>query len=224
MQAILRELQGGDRRSIGRANEVVWDVLNDPALFEVVFRGALGDGPVVRMRCADAAANVTATHRPYLQPHKIELNEQVARIDHQEVGWHVAQLMPRLKRSAEERAKVVRLLLDYLHDESKLINTFAMQAPADLAEEDADLGTLVIELLENLVQAHSQAMKTRGQTLLATLKRARLTTAIPAESLGLHGGRMTILCTILATAFVLREACGWAKTKAVCPNSRASHG
>jgi hypothetical protein len=37
MHEILKKLAGGDRRSTGRANEVVSDVLNDPALFQVVF-------------------------------------------------------------------------------------------------------------------------------------------------------------------------------------------
>jgi len=33
MNDVLKKLEGGDRRSIGRANKVVADVLNDPSLF-----------------------------------------------------------------------------------------------------------------------------------------------------------------------------------------------
>ncbi len=54
MSDLLGKLQGGDRRSIGRADEVVADVLNDPALFDDLFQGMLHDDPVVRMRSADA--------------------------------------------------------------------------------------------------------------------------------------------------------------------------
>ena len=49
MNAILKKLSGSDRRSIGRANAVVTEVLADPSLFGVVFDGMLDDDPVLRM-------------------------------------------------------------------------------------------------------------------------------------------------------------------------------
>jgi hypothetical protein len=50
MHPILRKLEGGDRPSIGRSNEVVEDVIADPALFNVVFSGLLSEDPLPRMR------------------------------------------------------------------------------------------------------------------------------------------------------------------------------
>jgi hypothetical protein len=171
MSDILNKMAGGDRRSIGRSNEVVSDVLNNPALFEVVFRGMLGDDPVVRMRCADAMEKVTATHPECPQPYKQKLIEQAARINQQEVRWHVAQMIPRLELSQAERAIAVEILTSYVNDKSKIVKTFAMQALADLAEEDADLRAQVSKLIERLVQTGSPAMRSRGQKLLAKLGR-----------------------------------------------------
>ncbi len=59
MSDILEKLKGGDRRSIGRVNEVVSDVINNAALFDSVFNGMLNDDPIVRMRAADAVEKVT---------------------------------------------------------------------------------------------------------------------------------------------------------------------
>ena len=70
---ILKKLSGGDRRSIGRASEVVADVLDDPTLFEVVFCAMLSDDPVIRMRSADAVEKITASRPEYLQPYKTKL-------------------------------------------------------------------------------------------------------------------------------------------------------
>ena len=53
MHPILKKLVGTDRRSAGRSNEVVMEVLDNPTLFEPVFDGLLSDDPVVRMGCAD---------------------------------------------------------------------------------------------------------------------------------------------------------------------------
>jgi hypothetical protein len=171
MSDILKKLAGGDRRSIGRASEVVSDVLSDTSLFELVFEGMQHDDPVIRMRCADAVEKITATHPEHLQPYKHKLIEEVARSGQQEVRWHVAQMIPRLELSQAERAVAVDILTSYLNDKSKIVKTFAMQALADLAGEHADLRAQVSELLEKWVQTGSPAMKSRGRKLLAKLGR-----------------------------------------------------
>lgn len=146
-------------------------MLNDPTLFEVVFYGMLSDDPIIRMRSADAAEKITARHPEHLQPHKTKLIQQVARIEQQEVRWHVAQMIPRLELSEEERAVVVEILLGYLNDKSKIVKTFSMQALADLAEQDGGLRSQMIPLLEELTRTGSPAMRSRGRKLLEKLSR-----------------------------------------------------
>lgn len=70
MHPALAMLQGGDRRSTGKSNEVVSMVLKEPKLFDALFSGMLMDDPVIRMRSADAAEKVTAVHPEYLAPYK----------------------------------------------------------------------------------------------------------------------------------------------------------
>lgn len=168
---LLDRLRGGDRRSIGRVDEVVADVLEDPALFDELFHGMLADDPLIRMRAADAVEKVTVQHPEYLASYREALLHEVAPIDQQEVRWHVAQMLPRLVWSDEERATCIDLLLRYLEDKSKIVRTFAMQALADFAEGDPALRPQVIALLEQLVQDGSPAMQTRGRKLLFELKR-----------------------------------------------------
>jgi len=171
MHDLLKKLEGGDRRSIGRVDEVVAQVLDDPSLFEAIFDGMLSTNPLIRMRSADAVEKIAAQRPEYLQPHKEKLIGQVARIDQQEIRWHVAQMLPRLKLTQEERATAVEILLDYLGDKSKIVKTFAMQALADFAERDASLRPTVIRLLEELATTGSPAMKSRGRKLLERLNR-----------------------------------------------------
>ena len=167
---MLQKLQGGDRRSIGRADEVVEEVLKDPSLLGAMFRGLLGDDPVLRLRCADVAEKVTAVHPEYLQEYKAALLQQVARIEQQEVRWHVAQMLPRLHLDAEERAEAVRVLIGYLSDKSSIVRTFSLQALADLAGDDAVLRPKVIEQLQQHIERGSPAVKARGRKLLAELQ------------------------------------------------------
>ena len=170
MSAILKKLEGGDLRSIGRSEEVVTDVLADSALFGELLEGMLNDDPLIRMRAADAVEKVTVEHPEYLRPYKKKLIQQVAKIDQQEVRWHAAQLFSRLELSKAERRLVVNILSDYLKDESKIVKTFAMQALADIAGQDAELRAPIIKKLETLTRTGSPAMKSRGRKLLAKLK------------------------------------------------------
>jgi hypothetical protein len=170
MKVILEKLQGTDRRSIGRVGEVVREVLAEPSLFGVVFEGMLADDPVIRMRCADAVEKITLEHPEYLLPYKKLLFQQVSKINQQEVRWHVAQLFSRMELSRRERRILVGILQDYLGDESKIVRTFAMQALADIAEQDIQLRIGIVKQIEKLTRTGSPAMKSRGRKLLAKLK------------------------------------------------------
>ena len=169
MSNILQKLKGGDLRSIGRSEEVVQDIFENPDLFSEVFEGMLNDDPIVKMRSADAVEKVSLKHPEYLHPYKRVLIEEIAKIEQQEVKWHVAQMLPRLNLDSKERSVAVNILLKYLDDNSRIVKTFSMQALADFAEEDITLRPKVIQILEDLIRTGSPAMKSRGNKILAKM-------------------------------------------------------
>lgn len=170
---ILTKLGGGDRRSIGKSEEVVEEVLHQPSLFDALFAGLLSDDALIRMRTADAVEKITAVHPEYLQPHKRRLINHVANTEQQEVRWHLAQMFPRLQLNRAERDAVARILWRYLEDKSKIVKTFAMQALVEFALQDADLRPRVTALVENFVRSGSPAMRSRGRKLLERLTKIR---------------------------------------------------
>ena len=156
-------------RSTGRSDEVVADVLADPDLFDTLFRGILAPEPIVRMRAADAVEKISTVRPEYLRPYKRILVEQIAGIEQQEVRWHVAQMLPRLDWSQDERATIIEILMGYLDDESKIVKTFTMQALADFAARDANLRPQIVELVKELTETGSPAMKSRWRKLVKKL-------------------------------------------------------
>ena len=170
LELILTKLVGTDRRSIGKSNEVVSDVISDPSLFEIVYKGMSCNDPVLRMRCADVVEKVTVQHPEYLVPYKRNLINEVSKINQQEVRWHVARLFSRLELTNIDRKEVLKILSDYLKDKSKIVKTFSMQALADIAEQDKNLKPGIIQKLEVLAREGSPAMKSRGRKLLSKLK------------------------------------------------------
>jgi hypothetical protein len=166
---ILSILSGGDRRSIGRADDALAALDCDPSLLEALFTGMLGDDPVVAMRSADVAEKYSLTHPNCLDPYKQTLLEQVAPLPQQEIRWHAAQMIPRLKMSPGEVDLAIARMQTYLQDPSGIVRTFAMQALFDLAQGDEGQLKRIRPLLEKCTRDGTPAMRTRGKKLLKQL-------------------------------------------------------
>lgn len=173
MQTILRKLEGGDRRSIGRSNEVVAEVLKKPELFDELASGIALCDPLVRMRCADAIEKVTTLHPEYLRPYKRTLIEDWSRIAQKEVRWHVAALLSRLPLSAREQRRVIDILLSYTNDRSSIVKTMAMQSLADIAMRNEKWRPLIRRHVEELSITGTPAMQARGRHLLAIFSKTK---------------------------------------------------
>lgn len=173
MQPILKKLAGGDRRSIGRSNEIVAEVLRQPSRLSHLFEGLANYDPLVRMRAADAIEKISAQRPELLRPFKKRLLEIAGKSEQQEVRWHAALMIPRLALTARERALAVDILFDYLRDRSSIVKTFAMQGLASLAGTDSALRVRILPLLEELTEIGTPAMRARGRKLLRHLNRER---------------------------------------------------
>jgi hypothetical protein len=169
MHPLVAKLQGTDRRSIGRSEEVVGDVLADPSQFRVVFDAMLVPDPVVRMRAADAVEKITRRRPDLLQGLENRVLYDLAATGQPEVRWHVAQLAARLALTPPQRARAI------------------MQALADLAEQDEQMRRWVRPLLAELTRTGTPAMSSRGRKVLARLEQPGLS----GRPAGRTAGRMT---------------------------------
>jgi hypothetical protein len=168
---ILLLLQGGDRRTIGRSDQVAALVSKDPGLFPRLIAGLWSEDPLVRMRAADATEKVTRRNRKFLQPYKKELLGLMAEAGDQELRWHLAVMVPRLALNSKERKLAAFLLNGYLEDRSSIVRTCALQGLADLARDDPSIRPSVIEILRESTRNGTPAMKARSRKLLLHLER-----------------------------------------------------
>jgi hypothetical protein len=172
MSQILEKLRGGDLRSIGRANEVVDDILKNPDLFAEVFEGMLNNDPRVRMRSADALEKVSSKHPEYLQSFKTRLIDEVSHIEQQEVRWHVAQMFSYLELNKKEKNSVIQVLFSYIDTtKSNIVKVFSMQTLANLAEEDKRIKTRILKKINEVVKTGSPAAVNRGKKLIDQLEK-----------------------------------------------------
>ena len=168
---ILELLVGGDRRSIGRADEVATAVLKNMALFPALMKGWWSESSLVRMRAADATEKVTRNKPLLLDRYRKELLGLMAEAKQKELRWHLAAIVPRLSLDAKERTVVSSLLRGYLEDDSSIVKTSALQALADLAADEPSMQPEVIDLLRQSARDGTPAMRARSRKLLLQLER-----------------------------------------------------
>jgi len=157
---------------IGRSNEVATSVAKNPKLFPALIAGLWSADPLVRMRAADAAEKVTRTNSSLLEPYKKELLGLLAGAKEQELRWHLAAMVPRLRLNVAEKQLAIAAFNKYLEDRSSIVKTFALQGLVDLAEGDASPRPSVIELLRESTKSGTPAMKARSRKLLHRLERS----------------------------------------------------
>jgi hypothetical protein len=160
-------LSGGDLRSLGRANSIATAVLANTRQFSELLQCMWSDDPVVRMRAADAVEKVSAVKPKLLQPFKAELLGLAEESQQQEVQWHLALLLPRLRLTPRERQRAFAQLKEYLQHRSSIVKTLALQGLSELAHHREDLSHEVAELLAEASRSGTPAMKARARKLLS---------------------------------------------------------
>jgi len=165
-------LRGGDRRSIGRANEVAALIAKDSRLFPELVSSLWSDDHIVRMRAADVAEKVTRKQPQLLRPNKRELLGLLTETQQAELRWHLAAMIPRLELTLADCQKAANALRTFLEDRSSIVKTSALQGLADLALQDREMRAEVIENLREARRNGTPAMKARSRRLLARLERS----------------------------------------------------
>jgi hypothetical protein len=162
-------LTGGDRRSIGRADEIADLVHCRPKHLPELIKCLWDPDPLVRMRAADAAEKVSRDKAILMQRYKGPLIGLLAEATQQEVRWHLAVIIPRLELTRSDCRRVAGILRQYLADRSSIVKTSAMQGLADLLSQNQSLRPTVLELLRSLSRTGTPAMRARGRILLRRL-------------------------------------------------------
>lgn len=163
-------LTGGDRRSIGRADEVVDIVRLDLGRIAELVECLWDADACVAVRGADAVEKVSRENAGWLQRYKAALLDLLLEATQREVRWHLALIVPRMRLSPAESLRAAEILESYLEDRSSIVRTFAMQGLADLTLQHVSLRPKVLDLIRILTRTGTPAMRARGRMLLKELE------------------------------------------------------
>lgn len=168
-------LSGGDRRSIGKSNQVVAEILKRPDRLAELIECMWSDDAIIQMRAADAVEKVSVQKPELLAPFKAELLGYAGETTQAEMRWHMALMLPRLPLTSAERERARIRLREYLSDRSSIVKTFALQGLTELAVGDAPRESEMIDLLQKAGRSGTLAMKARSRKLLLQLQKQQST-------------------------------------------------
>ena len=168
IRSLLRE---GDRRTVGHVAEVVETVLREPRLVSVLVDCVFDADEGTRMRAADALEKISRQRVTELQPYASALLGLFEENDQQELRWHLAVLLPRLRLDANQRRRTGRALQECLSARSSIVRTFALQGLSDLTAQEPSLTPVVLDALRSAEREGTAAMKARSRKLLLQLEK-----------------------------------------------------
>jgi len=166
-QSLTTMLAGGDRRSIGRSNEIVSVVLEQPQQLPELIGCLWNADAIVRMRAADAIEKISMRKATLLERYKAGLLELMEEVQQQELRWHLALVIPRLSLTKGEQRRAVAALRGYLNDRSSIVKTCALQGLVDLSRVMRTLRQPIKKLLGESSRTGTAAMKARARNLLS---------------------------------------------------------
>lgn len=172
---LILQLSGGDRRRIGQAEAIAREALQKPALVNMLVSLLEHGDPLVRSRASYALEKIShhekAAH--LLAPQAIFMIDCLQASRQNDLRWHLVRILPRLHLKARQKAKLVPLLLDLFRGvKSRILRTLALQALADLAEDDPLLEELLPALLGEAQKSCVPALKARAR-LISEARRKR---------------------------------------------------
>jgi hypothetical protein len=163
-------LSGGDRRTIGRADEAAKRALSDAAFRAQLVLALDSADLLVRMRAADALEKVTRSQPELLRPYRQGLLGLTMTASQQELRWHLAQMLPRLGLDPSQRKAAVEAFESYLSDKSAIVRAWSLNAIAEIAAQDRRFAALADRLLAEALRSPSAAVRTRAKLILAGRK------------------------------------------------------
>jgi hypothetical protein len=162
---------GGKSNSLGRTDEVIAVVLQDPRLTEELYACLFNSDPWVRMRAADALEKVCRHHPDWLSPFIPRIQQELAQQTQPSIQWHIAQIYAQVQLSGAQKRVAIDWLKSLLSTTNIdwIVAANAMETLMQFTKEGAfplrDMTALIA-----IQQKHaSKSVVRRATKLLATL-------------------------------------------------------
>ena len=157
MNDFRERLSGGTRTSVGSADQVIEEVLEDTSKLSSIYQLFLDEDAVIAMRSSYVAMKVAENKPETVEQFSEYLFVNMDQFTQQEVRWHVPQLLGHLALTDDQKKLAYRYLMDWAEtDKSKIVGYYSLQTAADIAQTDSEI---FHDFIPRLRKAHHMGAK-----------------------------------------------------------------
>lgn len=164
---------GGKTNSLGLAEEVVQEVLNDKTRLEELYNCLFESDAWLRMRAADSLEKVCRVHPEWFESYVDRILQEMGNSTQPSLQWHVAQMLVEVTLTHAQHQEAVDWLKARLEDKDVdwIVAANAMNSLVQFTKEGLIPKTETIALIEGQQSHHSQSVRKRAAKLLAELEK-----------------------------------------------------
>lgn len=162
---------GGKSNSLGRAAEVVDNVLHNPERLAELYDCLFEDDAWLRMRAADSLEKVCRIHPQWLEPYTDRLLSDVAKSSQPSLQWHLAQMIAEISLTPTQEERAIDWLKQQLRnkDVDWIVAANVMTTLAQFAKQQRIPVKDAIALITTQQDHTSSSVRKRAAKLLAEL-------------------------------------------------------
>lgn len=158
-------LSGGDRRSLGRTQEVVDHIISNPNQFDKLFSCSYSQDEIVRMRACDALEKICRQRPELFDNYKQPLLFELPKIRQASVQWYLAQIYTELDLSETQRQQAVSVMKDNLNNmDDWIVTNLTLESLAIFARR----GEFNVNEFQVILQRH---IKSRHKSVVSRVNK-----------------------------------------------------
>lgn len=169
MNRVLEQLEGGDLRSDGKADDVAMQVIERPVLLPDLIEGFRSENRLIRMRTAHALEVISRNNAKLLENYKDELIKQAKADILPETRWHLAQIFGSLSFSDQELRIVLPLLFEFLKNGTTLVKAWTVVGLGNIAASNPGFRSEILKRISEYKEDRSPAVRNRVKQALKLL-------------------------------------------------------
>ena len=129
--------------------------------------------PFVAAGAADALERLTRHRSSRMEQWKEPLLGLLLEAKEKRLRWNLALTVPRMKLTVSQCRRAAAALESYLDDQSSIVKTSALHGLADLASQNPETLSSVVDRLRLAERTGTPAMRARSRILLLKLEKPR---------------------------------------------------
>jgi hypothetical protein len=162
---------GGKTNSLGRAADVINEVLNNKSRLEELYQVIFHEDSWIRMRAVDSFEKVARVHPEWIEPYINRIQSDLSQSTQASIQWHIAQIYTQVTLDDQQRKLAIQWLEERLRDADIdwIVAANAMKALVYFVSNKYYEKSYLIKLLKVQLGHKSPAVVKRAQKLLIEL-------------------------------------------------------